>query len=436
MAVKEQAPPRTLLEHLIRERQLTLVEAASYVERASSESEARPVAVTARHLGRLARAERMDAAPAQPLARALQAAFGQPVAALLAPHDPSTSLAPAVPGGRQLTTTTEVLTMAADRARRFAQLQTSSPEAVDNLAESVRGLVQAYPNQPLHDILGDLTQDQDSVFTLLEVAQRPEQNRQLYFLAGVLGGMLAKASHDLSDPRAAQMQARTAWMCAEAADHHGLRAWIAGLQSMIAYWARQPREALRHAQRGAPFAETARSTAGVWLAANEARAWAAVGNVDQAQAAISRADDAWTRVAPDDLDELGGIATFSRPRQLYYAADALAVLPTGTSEAVEYADLAVQAYSDPMDPDYAFSDHAGSRCDLAIARLHDNDLDGATEAVAVVLDLPPQQRINGIVHSMNRVHTALSPLGGTAAAVSLQEEIEAFTRTPLSVLPR
>ena len=225
-------------------------------------------------------------------------------------------------------------------------------------------------------------------------------------------------------------------MCAEAADHHGLRAWIAGLQSMIAYWAKQPREALRHAQRGAPFAETARSSASVWLAANEARAWAAVGNADQTQAAIARADAAWSRVEPDDLDDLGGIASFSRSRQLYYAADALAVLPSAVPGAMDYAQRATEAYADPMHEDYAFSDHAGSRCDLAVARLQARDLDGAAEALTPVLALPPQQRINGIIHSVNRVHDALSPLGDSAAAVTLQEEIETYIRTPLAALPR
>lgn len=433
-------PPRTLLAQLIRAQQLTLAEAARRVEQVSAEREGRGVTVTGRHLGRLARAERLDAAPAAPLARALQATFGHPIDVLLAAYDPTTSPVPVVAvvaaGSRPATTTQEVLSMAADRARRFGQMQTASGESVDALAESVRELVQAYPNVPLHDILGDIAADQDAVFGLLEAPQRPVQSRQLYFLASVLGGMLAKASHDLSDPRAAQHQARTAWMCADAADHHGLRAWIAGLQSMIAYWARQPREALRHAQRGAPFAATARSSASVWLAANEARAWAAIGNADQAQEAIGRADAAWSRVEPDDLDELGGIATFSRPRALYYAADALAVLPDGTASALGHAERAVDAYSDPTSEDYAFSDHAGSRCDLAVARLRGGDLDGATEAVAPVLALPPQQRINGIIVSVNRVHAALAPMHEAAAAATLQEEIEAYIRTPLATLPR
>jgi hypothetical protein len=52
-----------------------------------------------------------------------------------------------------------------------------------------------------------------------------------------------------------------------------------------------------------------------------------------------------------------------------------------------------------------------------------------------VLELPPEQRINGIVHSVNRVHRALD---GTSSTVGteLQLRIEDYTRTPLSALAR
>jgi hypothetical protein len=57
-----------------------------------------------------------------------------------------------------------------------------------------------------------------------------------------------------------------------------------------------------------------------WLADGEARAWAALGNANGARDAIARAERAWDTVR---ADEMGGIATFSRTRHLYFAADAL-----------------------------------------------------------------------------------------------------------------
>ncbi|MGH3926216.1 MAG: hypothetical protein ACRDTT_25695, partial [Pseudonocardiaceae bacterium] len=225
-------------------------------------------------------------------------------------------------------------------------------------------------------------------------------------------------------------------LCAEQADHDGLRAWICGLQSLVSYWARRPHDSIRYAQRGATYAERASSTTTVWLPASEARAWAALGNTEQARDGIERAEQAWDRVRPDELDEIGGIATFSRPRLLYFAADALEWLPEESSAAEHYALLAVEAYSDPADPDWAFGDAAGSRAALAIARIRRGEVDGAAEALTPVLDLPAEQRINGIVHSVNRVHRALSYAPASATTRDLQERIEIYTRTPVRALAR
>src|SRR5690606_10542126 len=150
----------------------------------------------------------------------------------------------------------------------------------------------------------------------------------------VVGGMLAKASHDLAEPHAAMTQARTAFLCADNADHNGLRAWLRGLQSLVSYWAGRPQESVRYAQQGAAFSPGNSTT--VWLPMNEARAWAALGNADKARAAILRAEEAWDEVQPDDLDELGGMCTFTRSRQLYYAAESLSLLPNEGREAERY----------------------------------------------------------------------------------------------------
>ena len=88
------------------------------------------------------------------------------------------------------------------------------------------------------------------------------------------------------------------------------------------------------------------------------------------------------------------------------------------------------AYEDPTDPDWAFGDAAGCRADLAISRVHSGEVDGAAEIIAPVLDLPPEQRINGIVHSLNRLHRALNGTTSTDGR-GLQLSIEDFTRTPL-----
>jgi hypothetical protein len=331
--------------------------------------------------------------------------------------------------------------MAANRARTFALLtgQTDlSTETLEQVAADVRHLCVAYPQQPLSGILGDLISVQDTVFSLLEHQRRPEHARQLFLLAGIMSGLLAKASHDSSDPHSSLTQARTAYLCAEMCDHHGLRAWVRGLQALVTYWDSRPRESVRYAQEGAESARLAGSTAGVWLAVSEARAHAALGNVPGARHALDDAERAWDSARPgDELDEIGGICTFTRPRQLYYAADALSWLPSEAEAAEGYSGQAVDAYADPSAADWAFGDSAGSSADLAVARIYRGELDGAAAAIAPVLDLPAERRIRGIITSTQHVQDALRRAGrsGDPAAADLEEQIEIFARTPVRALP-
>jgi hypothetical protein len=331
--------------------------------------------------------------------------------------------------------------MAARRAFQFAAGAEGSnvgPETMTEIQAEVARLAAAYPQQPLPTLLGDLVQVQDVTFRLLEGRQPPAQTRDLYAWAGMTSGMLAKASHDLGDPRAAMTQARTAFVCAETADHDSLRTWVRGLQSLIAYWAGWPNEALRFARLGAEPAKRTSGTAQVWISSLEARAWALFGNGDQAQSCIDRADDVRERTTPDDLDAMGGILTFTRPRQLYYAADALAWLPEQRRTAEERAITAVEEYERSPEVDRSFGDESGARTDLAVARVRLGDTEGAREALEPVLDLPVPKRINGIVASVQRVHTALreAATAGSRQASDLQEEIEVFAsacRTTLAV---
>ncbi|WP_131785683.1 helix-turn-helix transcriptional regulator [Protofrankia symbiont of Coriaria ruscifolia] len=334
----------------------------------------------------------------------------------------------------------EMVVMAARRAREFALNHQGalSAEAMEQVHDDVRALAVAYPQQPLPVLLGPLAEAQEAVFSLLEHRQRPRQARELYFLAGITAGLLAKASHDLSAPHAAMTHARTAFLCADNADHDGLRAWVRGLQSLISYWAGRHLDSLHYAQSGAEFLTAGQGTVAVWLPASEGRAWAALGNAEETRVAIDRAERAWDGLQTDDLDETGGLCAFSRARQLYYAADALSWLPEEVAAAETYSAAAVDAYRDPSRPEWAFGDQAGSHAGLAHVRIARGELDGATEALSSVLDLTPDQRINGIVHSVQRVHGALarSPLVRDPAAQDLREEIEVFARTPVAALSR
>jgi hypothetical protein len=156
---------------------------------------------------------------------------------------------------------------------------------------------------------------------------------------------------------------------------------------------------------------------------------AALNRFDEAHTALARATEARDQVAPDELDSLGGLCSFSRPRQLHYAAAASSW--GGTAEANHTERLALDtldAYATAPAQDRAFADVPATRSVLALAWVHQGQVDGAAEALAPVLDLPSSQRIHLIVSSVERVRTALSAITDPGRdAIELAGAIEGWT---------
>jgi hypothetical protein len=304
------------------------------------------------------------------------------------------------------------------------------PETLAELESEVRRLARGYPQQPIGALVRELVQVQDIGFRLLEGRQRPPQATSLYLLTGMASGMLAKASHDVGDSGSAMTQARAAFVCADNADHNGLRVWVRGLQSLICYWAGWSFDALRYARLGAGPAQAVRGAGTVWIACQEARAWGMVGNESATLAALNRARWARDRVVADDLDEIGGLLGFPAARQLYYTAEALAAVPEQQKAAENAAEQAISAYHQVPVEQRSFSDEAGARCDLALVRARSRDLDGAREAIRPVLELPAVQRINGVTASARRVAAAAVGVAGGASARALRDAVESFCLTP------
>jgi len=297
-------------------------------------------------------------------------------------------------------------------------------------------LANAYVHEPLITIMGDLVDEQEIVFRLLEGRQKPALSRDLYLLAGIVSGLIAKASHDLKRPHDAMTHARTLYVCADNAGHPGLRAWARGLQSLIAYWAGRPQEAVRYARSGGEIAAELPGTVSAWLPALEARAWALMSMPQETTDALGRAADRRAYHQPDDLDAIGGLLTFPQAKQDYYAAGAYVYLDGEQQRAQSEALSALDLFEHGRPEDHSFSDEAGARAELALARVHGGELEGAREALAPVLELAPERRIGGIPISAARVHQALGDRRHTSspAARDFREEIEAFVRLPAAAL--
>ncbi|CUU55225.1 hypothetical protein Ga0074812_104306 [Parafrankia irregularis] len=433
MTGRENRPSRTVLENILRQYDRTYEEIAKDFEQLAVRLNERGVTISAQHLRRLASGDREMASPATK--RVLEAFFGMPARDLLAPWNPSIS--PLSGSTSPSSSDLELLTMAAERSRTFITRKNvlAGGETIEQIADEVGELARIYPVTPLPMLLGRLVDAQDSILSLLELRQKPANAQQLYFLASLVAGMLAYAGNDVGKPQIALAHARSAFTWAEYSDHNGMRAWIRGLQSFVCYWADRPHDSIRYAQSGEEFARAAKSSAGVWLFSGEARAWAALGDADKAKSLILQAERVRESARPDDLDEFGGICTFGESRQLYYAGRALACLPSEGEAAERYSIQAVEAYSDPQQPEWDFTCQADSRISLALARSLNGEIDGVSEALQDVFSLAPEQRINDLVKTIGLVHRSLNRFTDQAEARDIQEQIEVFTRTSLPLFP-
>lgn len=441
---------KTLLAQLMSDRNLSQEDVERRFKAAGEELGEKSISVSPRQLGRWLAG---TGGYPRPIARrVLEHLFEYPIGQLLAPPPLREARGPGVLGRLEyvmhnagsptrppLFSETDLIKAAASRARHFGLAVGSaamSQEMTDQLYEDLRHLGSVYSKVPLSDILSDLVSAQDSAYGLLESRRSPSQARQLYFLAGVASGMLAKASHDLAEPHAALTHARTAFLCAEQADHPGLMAWIRSLQSLITYWAGRPAESARYARHAKELATPGVGTAGLWAHLAEARALASGGDRNSARDLIATAENLRDSIRTDDLDAIGGLFTFGPVRQLYYAGDALSWLSVDADEAANYSTRAVAGYEDRHGEEWAFGDQAGAQTNLAIARLAMGEPEGAREALAPVLRLPSGQRMNGIVLSAQRVGRALVQLPPGRQQAELRDEIEEFCRVPLAALPR
>ena len=393
--------PRTLLEALVRQRQLSWEEAARAVSDAAREHGRARLSLSSRHLARLARRERTatrDRTP-PPAGRC-----STPTVTRSRSYSPPTirgtcsrwleAIEPTPP-------TSEVLTVAADRARRFmASLQTTSDESLQLVQEDVRDLVRSYPTRPLPEVLGHMVSLQDAVLTLLERPQRPA-TRASCTSCPPSSAACWRRPHTTSPTRTPRSRNRGPRGSAPSKPTTtGPAPGSAACKPLISYWARRPHDSVRYAQRGAELRRARRQQLARLVGGERGAAHGACSDTPSKRAPRSNeprtpgatsGPTRWTRWAASRRSPALDSSTSpptpspgypSRPRQ-----------PRTTAE------QAVAAYSDPADPDWAFGDAAGSRADLAIARIHRGEIDGAAEVVAPVLELPAEQRINGIVHS-------------------------------------
>ncbi len=425
-------PPRTLLEQLVRQREATYEEQIREFEELARRL-GEPATLSVRHLQRLASGERSGDRSTPSVRRVLRQLYGHPLEELLGPPAPApartaSSLAiaqaPAAgPDPRLLTTTAARASL---EFAAWADADQLAPSVMEHVSYELGRIAVDYVSTPALPLLQDLVELRDTMVQLLRTGPHPRQSRELFFLAGTTCLLMAHASQNLGDSSAAMAQARTAWTCAEQADHDGLRAWVRGTQALIAEWSRRPAEAIKFSQAGRPHAHT--PDARVRLAAIEARTQARLGNADAALAAVEEVRRA--RETPERGDDLGfgGLLTFPVAKQQYYVGTTLALI--GDHGPAERAALeAIGMYEAGSPEQRSYGDEALARVDVATARLAAGDLEGARAALQDVLTLPPDKRIQQLRDGLVRVRSvlALPRTARASEAVLLAADLDEFS---------
>lgn len=334
----------------------------------------------------------------------------------------------------------DVVMAAANESARFAARAEGSnvgPHTMEQLEADIRRIVTNYPNRPVGPLFREVRALRNRAFEFLEGRQPPQYTRDLYVAAGVLCGVLANASFDLGRYEAAETQARTAFMCGELAGHNGLRAWVRGLQALIAYWDGRPRDAVRLADAGVDFTPE-RGTAHIRLASIQARAYGQLQQATDAMAALNRANDMRDQMtAGDDLP--GGMMAFPEEKQLFYASSTHLWLGGNQhlSDAEARADEAVRMFEAAPLEQRRLGEMSLARMDLSMARLSRGDLDGAALQVYDVLGVDARRRTESVrkrVQQFGR-HLALHPARTTPAAMAIREAIVAHQEQTPAELP-
>jgi transcriptional regulator with XRE-family HTH domain len=283
-------------------------------------------------------------------------------------------------------------------------------------------------------VFPEMVRVRNQIYRLLEGHQYPRQTNELYFLAGVICGVLADASDCFGYRTAVVEQTRAAWAYAEIIGHNSLRVWCRVMQASLAQRDERPQQALalvQHARRYAGSNEILH----LRLHNNEGLYQACLGQKNEAIRAFDLAGETQSRVEGTDelFDDVGG--TFGSPVAKQLLTPANGFLELGlTVKAEESVQAALDMYVSGSARDRAYAHEASAQIILATARLMRQDVDAARDAIRPVLELPTQRRVEWLTYDMKnfRRTIAQSTAQGSSGLRELESEVENFLEATLS----
>ena len=315
----------------------------------------------------------------------------------------------------------EALTAAAGEAADFgawAEQMHRGTIAIERLHQRTRQLAGDCLTQPPTVVMAQARPLSRDVFALAREHHKPAQARDLYVIATYLCSMMAWLAGDLGALDAADLQARTAWACAELAEDAESSAWALSAQAKIAFQRKNFRKTVELARRGLRY--DAPGTSQLMLRCQEADALSLLGAMHEATESIRRADTEAERVR--EADNIGGLLSCGPARHANYAAG-VHLLAGQTDLALAEADRALNELM--ANSTYGFGTVAQLHLTRTTAYIQAGQIDGATEAVRPVLSLPPEQRLSTLTERLRPLASVLKrpALRGSAVARSLSTEI-------------
>lgn len=305
----------------------------------------------------------------------------------------------------------------------FAEESNVGELTVEQLHADIERIALSYLRTPLRPMFAKSRAIRDRAFTLLAGNQSPRQSRDLYAAAGWAITLLAWMSVDLGRPDIAEGHTRTAWACAEAADHDVLRGWIRATQHTAAFWQEDFNRAAAYAEDGLRYNA---GTARLFLASAASVDLARAGRTDKARELL---DVARTLTVRSAESEPGGVLLCTQERAEGLWADTQLAFGDARRTA-EHADRSVALFeSVPFALRNAGSERM-ARLQQAKARLLLGQLDGAIEAVEPVLDLQPEYRVRPLVQRLAEVAALTAPYVRSPKGRLLRDRIAEFTQRP------
>jgi tetratricopeptide (TPR) repeat protein len=313
-----------------------------------------------------------------------------------------------------------------DSLTEWLGASSTSDEAIEQLEQTTAALADLHTKMPARKLLADVLRMHRQAQDMLHSRQpRLRQARELIRIDGLALAHASVLLGDIGRDHDATRHGRAAQLCLQEADASQAPAWYA--LAKTARWQRDYATAADLASRGFEYGPV--TPMSVQLSSYEANAAALLGDQQRAREALSRSEQIAAALRHDATADSSPWAFPAQRRAVFRLSVLLRTGdPGGALQAAADAD-ASWATGEQRIP----GTWAQVRIGAAIAHLLRDQLDGAAEEVASILDLPPDFRISTVTGWLADldVHLANGRHARSPEAIALRRQIRDFTAAAL-----